>query len=179
MTSRLSDRYRFVILTARMSRHLKRRERRGNVEVIRCGLGTRWDKHLYPAFAAPAALGQIRRADIVHTVMVNAAAVVARGLRLVARRPSLLTLQMGDDDAYMLIRHNGQLIGGMIDAAVINRDAEISQWVTVMSVDGPASKSSESAGIVHSPSPPGKYGLPVNPAKTSAAARLNVLWPDT
>ena len=26
--------------------------------------------------------------------------------------------------------------------------------------------------------PPGKYSLPVNPVRTSAAARLNVLWPE-
>ncbi len=41
---------------------------------------------------------------------------------------------VGDDDTYMLIRHNGVLIGGMVDANVLNRDSEISQWVTVMSV---------------------------------------------
>ena len=101
MLNRLSDRYRFVVLTARISRRLDRREQHGNVEVIRCGLGTRWDKHLYPVFAAPTALRLIKRVDIVHTVMVNAAAVLARGLRLVVRRPSVLTLQMGDDDAYV------------------------------------------------------------------------------
>ena len=34
----------------------------------------------------------------------------------------------------MLIRHNGELIGGMVDANALRRDREISQWITVMSV---------------------------------------------
>ena len=33
-------------------------------------------------------------------------------------------------------------------------------------------------GATNSPNPPGKYGLPVRLAITSAAARLNVLWPE-
>lgn len=41
---------------------------------------------------------------------------------------------VGNDDSYMLIRHNGELIGGMLDASVLRRDVEISQWITVMSV---------------------------------------------
>ncbi len=41
---------------------------------------------------------------------------------------------VGNDDTYMLIRHNGALIGGMVDANALNRDSDISQWVTVMSV---------------------------------------------
>jgi predicted enzyme related to lactoylglutathione lyase len=41
---------------------------------------------------------------------------------------------VGNDDSYMLIRHNGELIGGMLDANVLQRDVEISQWITVMSV---------------------------------------------
>jgi len=42
---------------------------------------------------------------------------------------------LGTDDTYMLIRHNGRLIGGMVDANQLNRDNEISQWVVVMSVE--------------------------------------------
>jgi predicted enzyme related to lactoylglutathione lyase len=40
----------------------------------------------------------------------------------------------GKDDSYMLIRNKGELIGGMLDANILRRDVEISQWVTVMSV---------------------------------------------
>jgi predicted enzyme related to lactoylglutathione lyase len=44
-------------------------------------------------------------------------------------------LSIGADDSYTLIRHNGRLIGGMIDANQLNREVEISQWVVVMSVE--------------------------------------------
>lgn len=40
----------------------------------------------------------------------------------------------GDDDSYLLIRHKGRLIGGMLDANIFNRDTNISQWISVMSV---------------------------------------------
>lgn len=42
---------------------------------------------------------------------------------------------IGGTDSYMLIRHEGRLIGGIVDANTLNRDENISQWVTVMSVD--------------------------------------------
>lgn len=38
------------------------------------------------------------------------------------------------DSAYTLIRHNGRLIGGMIDTLALNNRADISQWVISMSV---------------------------------------------
>jgi len=41
---------------------------------------------------------------------------------------------IGDADTYMLIRHDGKLIGGMLDANVLQRDVNVSQWVSVMSV---------------------------------------------
>ena len=36
--------------------------------------------------------------------------------------------------AYTLIRHNGQLIGGMVDTMALNNRDNISQWVPIMSV---------------------------------------------
>ena len=39
------------------------------------------------------------------------------------------------DSAYTLIRHNGILIGGMIDTIALNNRSDISQWVVVMSVE--------------------------------------------
>ena len=48
-------------------------------------------------------------------------------------RPGM-SIGIGDADSYMLIRHNGNLIGGMLDANVLNRETNISQWITVMSV---------------------------------------------
>ena len=44
-------------------------------------------------------------------------------------------LGLGNNDTYTLIRHNGQLIGGMVDANQFDREVEISQWVVVMSVE--------------------------------------------
>ncbi len=42
---------------------------------------------------------------------------------------------LGGDDAYSLIRHNGRLIGGMVNEASLNNNAEnVSQWVVLMSV---------------------------------------------
>ena len=41
----------------------------------------------------------------------------------------------GADDSYLLIRHDGNLIGGMLDANVLNQDGNISQWISVMSVN--------------------------------------------
>lgn len=48
-------------------------------------------------------------------------------------RPAQAT-GIGGDDSYMLIRHNGRLIGGMLDARVIDPDENLSQWITVLSV---------------------------------------------
>lgn len=41
---------------------------------------------------------------------------------------------LGSNTAYRLIRHNGRLIGGMIDTMALNNRADISQWVVSMSV---------------------------------------------
>lgn len=42
---------------------------------------------------------------------------------------------LGGDDAYSLIRHNGRLIGGMVNEASLDNDADdVSQWVVLMSV---------------------------------------------
>jgi predicted enzyme related to lactoylglutathione lyase len=43
-------------------------------------------------------------------------------------------LGLGGNDAYHLIRHNGRMIGGMIDANRLQNDNDISQWVTIISV---------------------------------------------
>lgn len=42
---------------------------------------------------------------------------------------------LSSDSAYTLIRHNGRMIGGMIDTVALNGRSDISQWVVVMSVD--------------------------------------------
>jgi predicted enzyme related to lactoylglutathione lyase len=52
------------------------------------------------------------------------------------------------DSAYTLIRHNGHLIGGMIDTLALNGRDDISQWVVSMSVAdvGAATRKVEAAG---------------------------------
>jgi len=39
-----------------------------------------------------------------------------------------------NNPAYMLIRHNGRLIGGMVDTVTLNNKRDISQWIISMSV---------------------------------------------
>jgi len=42
---------------------------------------------------------------------------------------------LDSDSDYTLIRHNGELIGGMIDTISLNGRADISQWIISMSVE--------------------------------------------
>ena len=46
-----------------------------------------------------------------------------------------IDIGFGSDDSYMLIRHDGNLIGGMVDTNALGKTDNISQWVTMMSVD--------------------------------------------
>jgi len=41
---------------------------------------------------------------------------------------------LASDDTYTLIRHDGRLIGGMIDTKALNNRTDISQWIVVLSV---------------------------------------------
>jgi predicted enzyme related to lactoylglutathione lyase len=41
---------------------------------------------------------------------------------------------VGGGDSYMLIRHNGNLIGGMVDTNALGKKENISQWITTISV---------------------------------------------
>ena len=43
-------------------------------------------------------------------------------------------LGIGGSDTYMLIRHNGRLIGGMVDTEQLRPGENVSQWITTMSV---------------------------------------------
>lgn len=49
------------------------------------------------------------------------------------RPPS--SIGFGGDDSYMLIRHEGKLIGGMLDANILDQQDNVSQWISVMSVN--------------------------------------------
>lgn len=62
---------------------------------------------------------------------------------------------LGGEDAYSLIRHNGRLIGGMVNQASLKRQADdISQWVVLMSVsdvDNAADQFAANGGTVLTP----------------------------
>jgi len=61
---------------------------------------------------------------------------------------------LSGNSAYTLIRHNGRLIGGMIDTVALNRKDDISQWVVLMSVediDAATTKFAADGGVVIAP----------------------------
>ena len=61
---------------------------------------------------------------------------------------------LSGNSAYTLIRHNGRLIGGMIDTVALNRKDDISQWVVLMSVediDAATAKFASDGGVVIAP----------------------------
>lgn len=45
-----------------------------------------------------------------------------------------IDIGFGGDDDYMLIRHEGRLIGGMINTNALGKKENISQWITMISV---------------------------------------------
>jgi len=55
---------------------------------------------------------------------------------------------LSNDSDYTLIRHNGRLIGGMVDTVALNGRDDISQWVALMSVAdvAAAARQAEAAG---------------------------------
>ncbi len=100
VTERLSHRYRFIVVTARMDRKLPTEEQLNGVTIRRVGTGFPVDKFIYPVPALMSAL-MIRPVHLVHSIMVNAAALTAFLYKRFVRRPSLLTLQEGDNEEYV------------------------------------------------------------------------------
>lgn len=98
--ARLSHRFRFVIVTARGDRALARRDVEDGAEVIRVGLGVAADKIGYPLPALWRSLA-IANVDLVHAIMVNAAALTAYLYCKLRSTPSMLTLQNGDSEEYV------------------------------------------------------------------------------
>ncbi len=61
---------------------------------------------------------------------------------------------LSSNSAYTLIRHNGRLVGGMIDTVALNNKDDISQWVVLMSVediDAATAKFAADGGVVIAP----------------------------
>ncbi|PIR52883.1 hypothetical protein COU76_03850 [Candidatus Peregrinibacteria bacterium CG10_big_fil_rev_8_21_14_0_10_49_10] len=98
----LHDRYDFTIVTARMRRHLPRKDvLPGGVCVLRVGLGCTFDKWLFP-FLAPLAAARLRP-DIVHAVLesfAGAALILCRFIVPNAKR--MLTCQ--STNTHFLVR---------------------------------------------------------------------------
>ncbi|OGZ97623.1 MAG: hypothetical protein A3J10_03125 [Candidatus Sungbacteria bacterium RIFCSPLOWO2_02_FULL_54_10] len=113
---RLSGQFDFLILTARMSRHLPRREARPEGTVIRLGFGTRFDKWLLP-FLIPLHLiwnFGFRASDFVLWGMDisqgSVAAAAAKALFPLA--PLVVTVQYGESPDYLRYGRGGLIRRG-------------------------------------------------------------------
>lgn len=100
---RLAGRFSFTVVTARLDGNLPRRETRliegstRSYEIVRLGVGAKWDKFLYPLLAPLWALRHPH--DLVHAVMESYAGIALWRYRAFGgRKPTILTLQSGDLD---------------------------------------------------------------------------------
>lgn len=100
ITDRLGEGFEFVLITARIDNKLPKRERIGNVDVYRMGLGTSFDK-LWLAIGGGYLGVKLARKEpfcMVWGVMASFAGLAAlRFKELKSEIPFLLTLQEGDD----------------------------------------------------------------------------------
>ena len=73
-----------------------------------------------------------------------------------------LFVGVGGGDSYMLIRHNGELIGGIVDTNALGKEENISQWITTISVadiDAAVERVAGAGGeVLNSPEPIGDRG---------------------
>ena len=94
---RLTDKYRIVIVTAKLDGKTPRRETLDGCEIVRVGIGFRFNKFLYPLFAPFAAMKF--RPAIVHAVMESYAGIALWLYRALTKKTqTILTLQSGDLD---------------------------------------------------------------------------------
>lgn len=101
VVERLSGRFDFYIVTARLSRALPRMERRttpwGEYTILRIGFGVKIDKFLYSLFA-PLSVFRLKP-EVVHAVMESYAGLALWLYKIFGgRRKTILTLQSGDLD---------------------------------------------------------------------------------
>ena len=100
---RLAGRFSLCVVTARLDAKLSRRETRMiegttlTYEIVRLGVGAKWDKFLFPLLAPLWALRQPH--DLVHAVMESYAGIALWWYRAFGgKQPTVLTLQSGDLD---------------------------------------------------------------------------------
>ena len=97
VVERLADKYKFTIISARLDNKLPKFEEREHFDYYRVGLGSSFDKWLYPVLAAR--LAKKLKPDIVHGVMESYAGIAAcRFKKKNQNTPTILTLQSGDLD---------------------------------------------------------------------------------
>jgi predicted enzyme related to lactoylglutathione lyase len=84
--------------------------------------------------AAERSQGRIIWHDLITTTPAESRAFYGKLFGWEFERPPT-AIGIGGDNSYMLIRHDGVLIGGMFDANVLKREDNISQWISVMSVN--------------------------------------------
>lgn len=96
VVERLSDRYRFVIITAKLDKNLEKFVEKEGYQIHRVGFGKRSDKWLYPILAPLHALSH--KPDLVHAVMESYAGVALWIFSFLSNKPRILTLQSGDLD---------------------------------------------------------------------------------
>lgn len=118
--ARLLPHYRVTVITSRLSFGLKRREDFGGVSVVRVGIGTRFDKWLYPFLAPVAALRA--KPDLLHAVLESYAGMALVFCRLLRRTvPTLLTLQSTNTRLLLWIIHRVPHAVTAISATLLKR----------------------------------------------------------
>lgn len=106
ITDRVKD-YEFVMVTAKIQAGLADREKAGNVEVYRCGLGKPVDKYLLPFLGAWKAVRLVKQDEVAGIWSMMASFGGFSALFYTWLRPKtkmLLTLQEGDPPEYILKR---------------------------------------------------------------------------
>lgn len=97
VAERLAREYDFTIIGARLDKKLPKFEQRDNFKYFRVGLGSSFDKWLYPLLAAR--LAKKLNPDICHAVMESYAGIAAWLFKKSnIKTPTILTLQSGDLD---------------------------------------------------------------------------------
>lgn len=98
VVERLSNRYRFIVITAKLCSDLPDREDTGEYKIIRIGKGNKWDKLRY-IWLAPLEAKKYNP-QIIHAVMESYAGLALwRAKKAVSNVKRILTLQSGDLDA--------------------------------------------------------------------------------
>lgn len=149
VVERLSGRFNFFIVTARLDKILPRLERRktsfGEYIILRIGFGVKIDKFLYSLFA-PLSVFRLKP-DLVHAVMESYAGIALWLYKLFGgRRKAILTLQSGDLDIpekvdkipkwlWRVIHASPDLVVG-ISSALVNRAKRLGAEKTMVVPNG-------------------------------------------